>query len=796
MNGFTEITPGQIRAYLFSSNDGASFLNLQKSEFQLAKRSKNSNGETVNDVALHFDPENGLSLKGRITVLGGSSYTDKNGNTQLFEEQFDTILNKITNVQNQVDGAIETYYYEGPPSSSSKPESEWLNPDIRENHVGDLYYDKESGKAYRYMGEGDPRQYSWVLITDTDITTALKQSENALSVADGKSKTWLTQPTPPYSSGDMWITDKDYKVSETVTYKKGELLVCTLTVSEKTEGGVKNEFNWDHWTKATHYTSPEDLEKFQEDYTSKIEELNLKIDKKVETYASETDPSTEWDNSQKELHIGDLWLNTSSKTISNVESGQSAIWDGKAWVPTKVPDSIFDKIDGKKDIFVTSGEGWDTPPTPPYKKGDLWISQAPELSNGYSETYVCINDSAESATVGNKSDWVPASDAKEYIDSKYTELNNKFGEYNYLKEALKGTTTIEGGLILSSLIGLGTWTQQSDGTFTLDQVMSGINGQIDSELGDRSIAAWYGGLMYDKEAMSSTDANYSNCAKTLFRHDGSGYLANGNISFTKDGTLNFGAPDSKGTYNLSINSAGVVSIGGSMKISGSNTDINHILSELSDIKNNMNKWFKLDEKKKLLTTQYTLVANLGFASAVALTASEGVGGLIFDGNYDTEWDADLYAHHATSARLGKVMWDAIKNKVSTPAEIFGSSAIGSSTSFMYWNGSSLKTAQLGSLAFSNATIPTSTSDLTNNSGYITSTEVASTYLTQSDASETYLTLSSAKAAYLLKTGGTMTGPLAVASNLLVAGTSSLNKVKIGKCTLEYDNTNECLKFTF
>ena len=302
--------------------------------------------------------------------------------------------------------------------------------------------------------------------------------------------------------------------------------------------------------------------------------------------------------------------------------------------------------------------------------------------------------------------------------------------------------------------------------------------------------------MYDKEAMSSTDANYSNCAKTLFRHDGSGYLANGNISFTKDGTLNFGAPDSKGTYNLSINSAGVVSIGGSMKISGSNTDINHILSELSDIKNNMNKWFKLDEKKKLLTTQYTLVANLGFASAVALTASEGVGGLIFDGNYDTEWDADLYAHHATSARLGKVMWDAIKSKVSTPVEIFGSSAIGSSTSFMYWDGSSLRAAQLGSLAFSNATIPTSTSDLTNNSGYITSTEVASTYLTQSDASETYLTLSSAKAAYLLKTGGTMTGPLAVASNLLVAGTSSLNKVKIGKCTLEYDNTNECLKFTF
>ena len=37
MNGFTEITPGQIRAYVFSSPDGDSYLDLKNSKFKLGK---------------------------------------------------------------------------------------------------------------------------------------------------------------------------------------------------------------------------------------------------------------------------------------------------------------------------------------------------------------------------------------------------------------------------------------------------------------------------------------------------------------------------------------------------------------------------------------------------------------------------------------------------------------------------------------------------------------------------------------------------------------------------------------
>jgi hypothetical protein len=43
-----------------------------------------------------------------------------------------------------------------------------------------LYYDKDTGKAYRFMKDGNTGIYSWVTITDVDITKALADSSEAL----------------------------------------------------------------------------------------------------------------------------------------------------------------------------------------------------------------------------------------------------------------------------------------------------------------------------------------------------------------------------------------------------------------------------------------------------------------------------------------------------------------------------------------------------------------------------------------------------------------------------------------
>lgn len=87
----------------------------------------------------------------------------------------------------------------------------------------------------------------------------------------------------------------------------------------------------------------------------------------------------------------------------------------------------------------------------------------------------------------------------------------------YLTAALGGSTLVQGGLVLTSLIQLG---KTENDVFN---VYSGINGTMDANEYGNGIAAWYGGPMTDHEA----DPTAQNYANSLFRFDGSGYLAGG-----------------------------------------------------------------------------------------------------------------------------------------------------------------------------------------------------------------------------------------------------------------------------
>jgi hypothetical protein len=102
--------------------------------------------------------------------------------------------------------------------------------------------------------------------------------------------------------------------------------------------------------------------------------------------------------------------------------------------------------------------------------------------------------------------------------------------YKYLKDALNQTTEISGGLVLTSAIQLKDVTKK---------VTAGMNGIVK---GDKtSIAAWYGGPMVDRDTFTSkeleTKVPGTDYAMSLFRHDGTGYLAGGNIHWNANGVL-------------------------------------------------------------------------------------------------------------------------------------------------------------------------------------------------------------------------------------------------------------------
>jgi hypothetical protein len=89
----------------------------------------------------------------------------------------------LSALQNVADNAIESWRGTGVPTLENKPASDWTTNDDKKKHSGDLYYDKSTGKAYRF-GSDDGATYTWELNQDTDVTKALEDASKAQTSAN------------------------------------------------------------------------------------------------------------------------------------------------------------------------------------------------------------------------------------------------------------------------------------------------------------------------------------------------------------------------------------------------------------------------------------------------------------------------------------------------------------------------------------------------------------------------------------------------------------------------------------
>ena len=88
-------------------------------------------------------------------------------------------------------GSTTQYFQGGTPTFSSQ-----------EN---DLYYDTLSGKVYKYVSG------SWVEQNDDELKEIMSIANDRADVIEDKVRlTFFTQPTPPYSVGDIWVDGSNY----------------------------------------------------------------------------------------------------------------------------------------------------------------------------------------------------------------------------------------------------------------------------------------------------------------------------------------------------------------------------------------------------------------------------------------------------------------------------------------------------------------------------------------------------------------------------------------------------------
>ena len=473
-----------------------------------------------------------VSIKGKLsaksTVDGKelSQYIKENSAKGLTEEQVNNLIKNsqvITDLQNQVDGAIETWFYEGVPTLSNKPASDWKTDKDKETHLGDLYYDNKTGKAYRFAKDGST--YKWTIITDTDIAKALSDASKAQETADGKMKVFSTQPIPPYQLGDIWV-NATYPTDGS-TYKN-EVLRC------QTLKAAGSPFAIADWIKASKYTddtvanaakaAAEKAQKAAETAQTNITNLGKTV----------TTNKKAFDN-----YVNDGYLEPSE--IAAMAQDSKRLEDDFA-----AAQKSYNEV---KDAEVLKGTKELTDLNTAFATLTTAKKELIKYLSDISARYNAAN-TEEKATivsaVGTKftnfqSAYASFYDklglANAYITRKiYGDLGVVIGDvatYQYLKKVLADgvETEINGGLILTSLIALRDPETK--------RVESGINGVIDKTAKGNGIATWWGGYMNDGEVVGfDKKEDYSKQAATsLVRFDGSGYLANGAIWWGTDGKV-------------------------------------------------------------------------------------------------------------------------------------------------------------------------------------------------------------------------------------------------------------------
>lgn len=191
------------------------------------------------EIIFSADMDTGrVVISGDVIQIGGrpigqvledvKDHADKN-----LADYADSVSKDLSSLQSQVDGQVEDWYYDYEPSMQNYPASGWTTTEERRKHIGDRFFWKSKGYAYRFME--DNGIWGWILLQDTDITKAMQVAMEAQDTADGKRRVFVTMPQPPYDIGDLWANGEDI-LTATVARDKGSVYVSS------------------DWQKLNHYT--------------------------------------------------------------------------------------------------------------------------------------------------------------------------------------------------------------------------------------------------------------------------------------------------------------------------------------------------------------------------------------------------------------------------------------------------------------------------------------------------------------------------------------------------------------
>lgn len=398
------------------------------------------------------------------------------------------INEELAGIKGQLDGKAETWYQVDDPST------DWTD---KASHEGDIWYNTSNGTTNYWNGS------AWEQMDipkDVFDTIDGKSSIFVDSYVDAKAGTGVI--SKGYKERDLWIIPEDATVNG-VKYYKGDMLTA---VSKNTN------FDETNWKKKVRYVGPTELNNAIDVVNEKINTINNITIPGINNKFNEFIEDGVLDSSEK-ARLTDL-LNQASNEVAAVIDQVNNIITSKYLTNDNANKG---KLEEANTVMKTA---WTE-----YKNLiNTLIAANTEITK--------VNIGEANTKYRNLQEKIKT--VKQYLAICQADILSGMGtditSYKYLKDVLNQTTEINGGLVLTSAIQLKDVDKK---------VTAGMNGIVK---GDKtSIAAWYGGPMVDRDTFTSEELETkipgTDYAMSLLRHDGTGYLAGGNIHWNADGVL-------------------------------------------------------------------------------------------------------------------------------------------------------------------------------------------------------------------------------------------------------------------
>lgn len=337
----TLIYGGHITTGRIQDHSGNNYFDLDTGTFNF----QDGNGEYIRQVG------NGVEINGTLSLSSnvGSTTTleDIVGDVADFAQDIIDINGDIQHLQDQIDHNVTAWFYPYAPTNSNYPASDWISQGTQNAHLGDIFYDTDTGYSYRWTSDTSttPPTYSWMQIPDTGVARALQAAADAQDTADSKRRVFVDTPIPPYDIGDLWVQGSN-----------GGILRCSQAKTEN------QTYSLSDWVAASKYTDDSALNAFTNGtYANFVLSTNNTLSNKITTFYGDTQPTA--------TATGDLWIDTDN-------GNKLHRWNGTSWIEiqdTQIQQAISNAAtaqstaDSKIVTFAQNDEPTAT------DIGDLWI---------------------------------------------------------------------------------------------------------------------------------------------------------------------------------------------------------------------------------------------------------------------------------------------------------------------------------------------------------------------------------------------------------------------------------------